>query len=182
MRFTDLDPPASVEPGIARKSQSGPRVLLFAAPASVARVAAFLAGELNAYIVTATHHRQCQDYLQQTSFTLVVIEEAIALENESSLQAIYDLAAEAFVLEVNFGIANALRLIRQLRGAIARRESDYKSARRAAMLSLQRELSATVSGLLLESQLALRTAGPGLAPTLEHLVTLAEALSEQLRL
>ena len=159
-----------------------PQVLLYAAESSSARVAHLLAGELQAAVTSVADRRRCGEVLQHRSFTLVVIEEAIALENEANLQSLYDLAGEAFVLEVNFGLANSARIVRQLRSALARRQNDVRKARTAAMTSLQRELSASVSGLLLESQLALRTAGSDLAPALEHLVTLAELLCQQLRL
>lgn len=161
---------------------SAAQVLLFAADFSVARVAQILAKDLQAAVTCVNDQRRCQELLQQKSFTLVVIEEAVALENEATLESLYELAAEAFVLEVNFGIASAPRIVRQLRAAMKRRNTDHKKARHAAMLSLQRELSGSVSGLLLESQLALRTEGPAVAPALEHLVTLAEALCQQLRL
>ncbi len=157
------------------------QVLLFAAESSAVRVAQLLAQELQAAVTTVRDQRRCGELLQQKTFSVVVIEEAIALENTATLDSLYDLAAEALVLEVNFGVANGPRIVRQLRSALARRDSVYRSARNAAMISLQRELSASVSGLLLESQLALRSAGPELAPALEHLVSLAEALCQHLR-
>ncbi len=165
----------------AQRATPAARVLLFAAESSTMRVAQLLAQELQAAVTTVIDARKCQELLQHKSFSMVVIEEAIALENAATLDSLYDLAAEAVVLEVNFGVANPPRIVRQLRSALVRREVVYKSARNAAMISLQRELTASVSGLLLESQLALRSAGPELAPALEHLVTLAEALCQHLR-
>ncbi len=174
--------PAFSSPRFSPDVTPAPQVLLYAAESSSARVAQLLAGELQAAVTSVADGRRCAEVLQHKSFTLVVIEEAIALENEANLKSLYDLAGEAFVLEVNFGLANPARIVRQLRAALARRQNDVRKARTAAMISLQRELSASVSGLLLESQLALRTAGSELAPSLEHLVVLAEVLCQQLRL
>ena len=178
MTLTEPDP----SPLAAETPAPAPQVLLFAAESSTSQVAATIAQELQAAVTSVADPRRCQELLGRKSFTLVVIEEAVALENEATLENLYALAGEALVLEVNFGTADAPRIVRQLRSALARRHTDFRNARHAAMRSLQRDLGASISGLLLESQLALRTAGPAVAPALEHLVILAEALCEQLRL
>lgn len=157
------------------------QILLFASETSARRVAQTLAQELNAAVTAVSDQRRCQELLQQKTFTLIIMEEVIATENEATLKSLYDMAAGSFILEVNFGTANLPRVVRQVRAALKRREVEYTSARLAALTALQGQLSASVSGLLLESQLALRNAGPGLAPILEHLVALAEALCAQLR-
>jgi hypothetical protein len=64
---------------------------------------------------------------------------------------------------------------------LQRRASDLAQAEAAATQNLHGELNATLAGLLLESQLALRAATPALEPKLRHVVSLASDLRDRLR-
>ena len=103
-----------------------------------------------------------------------------AAEPEAT-EALYLGAGTAPVLEVNFAICGVARVLRQVRAALRRRAEDEAKARSAAAVTLQNELNASLTGLLLESQLALGKAGPDLLPSLHHLIELASELRGQLR-
>ena len=91
-------------------------------------------------------------------------------------------AVSAPVLEINFIITGPQRIVRQARAALTRRARDLAQAREAATAELHSELNASLTGLLLESQLALRVAGPKQEEKLKHVVELARKLRNQLRM
>lgn len=98
-----------------------------------------------------------------------------------SADLIYQSAGGALVVEVNFAISSAARIVRQIRAALARRTQDRAQAHTAATAELQCELNASLAGILLESELALLEASPAQAPKLRHLVQLAGDLRDRLR-
>jgi hypothetical protein len=85
----------------------------------------------------------------------------------------------AVPVQINFAIAGASRLTREVQAAIARREQQQAVALRAAVSQLESELKSTVTGLLLQSQLAL--AEPELTPKLTGKLTLVAELAGSLR-
>ena len=111
----------------------------------------------------------------------MVVDENLAASDPQATEALYLAAQTSPVLEMNFAISRADRVARQVSAALRRRTQDESKARTAAALSLGNELNASLTGLLLESQLALREAGPELAPALRHLIDLAGELRAHLR-
>ena len=77
----------------------------------------------------------------------------------------------------------APRLAREVKAALARRDGEHAIARRAAAVELENELKSSVTGLMLESELALREANGSTAldAKLRHLVELAGNLRTRLR-
>jgi hypothetical protein len=110
--------------------------------------------------------------LRRREFALVLLDESFTFNAD----AIYQTPGAAPLLELNVAISSASRIVRQVRAALARRDQMIAEARTAATHSLRDELNATLAGLLLESQLALRNAPPENAPHLQHLVELAGEL------
>ena len=153
-------------------------VLLIAPEALAAQVAAGLRRELDVSVDVAGNRRAGLACLRRGEYVLVLLDEAMA---EADADALYSHAGDAPVLELNFAITGVSRAVRQVKSALARRARDRAHARAAAAADLQRELGASLSGLLLESQLALRDASPQTAPKLRHLVELAGDLRERLR-
>ena len=92
-------------------------------------------------------------------------------------------AGLALPVQMNFAISGSARLGREIKAALVRREGEHALARRAAAREIENELKTSVTGLLLESELALREpAGSAtLEPKLRHLVELAGSLRERLR-
>ncbi|MDR3737263.1 MAG: hypothetical protein P4L10_17250, partial [Acidobacteriaceae bacterium] len=89
----------------------------------------------------------------------------------------------ALLMQVNFAISGTDRLVREVRAALARSAQQQVVARRAAAVAVESELNSTVTGIMLESELALRE--PEMPPTLEaklrHLVELAASLRQKLQ-
>ena len=119
--------------------------------------------------------------LRQREYSLVLLDEGMAAHDQEVTDLIYRGANSAPVLEINFALSGASRIVRQVRSAMTRRAFDRAQAHAAAALALQNELNVTLTGLLLESQLLLREATPQLEPKLRHVVELAGDLRDRLR-
>lgn len=157
-------------------------VLLLVAPdPSASAVAGALRRGLDARVEVASGGRAALSALRRDDFTLIVLEENLAAAEPDATEALFAAAGAAPVLEINFGLCGVDRILRQVRASLGRRAADEAKARLAVRDSLQNELNASLAGLLLESQLALRQAGPEILPTLQHLIELASELRTQLR-
>lgn len=156
-------------------------LLLIAAEPVAERVAESLRTELDASVDIAPNRRAGVAALRRGEYALVLLEEALAAADAEAADTLYAAAGPAPVLEINFAITGTSRIVRQVKSALARRAHDRAQARAAAASSLQNELGASLAGLLLESQLALREATPQQAPKLRHLVELAGDLRDRLR-
>jgi len=157
-------------------------VLLVAPEPAATTLAQSLRHDLQASVQVASNARASLTALRREQFDLVLLEENLAAAEPDATPAIYTGAGAVPLLEINFGICGRDRVIRQVKSALTRRAADEAKARKAASVTLQKELNASLTGLLLESQLALRQAGPELLPTLQHLIDLASGMREQLRI
>ncbi len=156
-------------------------ILLVAPEPPAATVAQALRRELDLRVHIAPGGRSALTALRREDFQLIVLEDNLAAAEPDAAAALFAGAGTAPVLEINFGLCGIDRILRQVRSALQRRLEDEAKARRAVAHSLQNELNASLAGLLLESQLALRGAGPEILPTLQHLIELASELREKLR-
>jgi hypothetical protein len=159
-----------------------PHALLIIAPTLAAEpIADALRTELDAAVEISPHRRAGLAALRRSEFSLVLLEESLAELDPRGADLLYQNAGIAPVLELNFVVSKAPRIVRAVRSALAHRAQDGVKARAAAIVTLQNELNASLSGLLLESQLALRDATPAQEPKLRHLVELASDLRNRLR-
>ena len=159
-----------------------PVSILLVAPEPIAStLAQALRVELEGHVTLANHQRTSYQGLRREEFSLILLDENLASAEPEATEVLYKGAGTAPVLEANFGICGTARVLRQVRSALSRRAQDEAKARAAAATALHHELNASLTGLLLESQLALRQAGPTLQPTLQHLIELASELSGHLR-
>jgi hypothetical protein len=156
-------------------------ILLFAPEPFATRVAEALRAELDMAVDTAAHRRAALACMRRAEYALVLMEESLAAADPEATDALYAAAGHAPVLEINFAISGLPRVVRHVKSSLARRAYDQAQARAAVAASLESELSASLSGLLLESQLALREATPRQAPKLRHVVELAGDLRDRLR-
>ena len=155
-------------------------ILIIASGAPALAVARVLRCDLNVDVETAPNRRAGLAALRRSEYVLVLLEEGLATADSQITNSLYEKALATPVLELNFAISNAQRIMRQVRAAIARRSQDEAHAREAATLRLQNELKSALTGLLLESQLCLREAPPAQGPKLRHLVELAGNLRNML--
>jgi hypothetical protein len=159
-----------------------PHSILIIAPALAADpVADVLRADLDVAVEVAPHRRAGLAALRRSEFSLVLLEESLAELDPQGADLLYQNARSAPVLELNFSISKAPRIVRQVRAGLAHRAQDNVKARAAAVILLQNELNASLTGILLESELALREALPSQAPKLRHLVELAGGLRNRLR-
>jgi len=157
-----------------------PSPILLIAPESAAADA--LRRHLDAVVETATNRRAGLAALRRGEYCLVLLDESLAVADAQAADLLYQNAVSAPVLEINFVITGPQRIVRQARAALRRRAHDLSKAREAATAALHSELNASLTGLLLESQLALREASPEQEQKLKHVVELAGKLRNQLRL
>jgi len=165
----------------APSSSEAVSILLLAAQPAARSVHEALSAHLGATVETSVDYRSCQERLERQDVGLLLVEETFVLEDQAAAESLYAIAGGIPVLEINFGTSDAQRIVRQVRSALHRRSLETQRAKAAAIAAVRNDLSASVSGLLLESQFALRQAGPDLAPRLQQIAHLAEAVSRQLR-
>ncbi len=127
-------------------------------------------------VVQSQHGRHGTAMLRREEFGLILLDENLAAAEPQATASLYAGAGSAPVLELNFAISGAERVLRQVRAALARRAQDEAKARTAVTAALQNELNAALTGVLLKSQLALHEAGPELAVSLRQLIALAAEL------
>jgi len=155
-------------------------ILIVADEAAALVVANVLHRKLDLAVEVAPNRRAGMAALRRSEYSLLLLEEGLVTADAEAAELLYQKALATPVLEVNFGISNAQRVLRQVRAALARRAHDQARAREAAAISLQNELKSSLTGLLLESQLALREAEPSHSAKLRHLVELAGDLRNRL--
>jgi signal transduction histidine kinase len=159
-----------------------PSPILLIAPESTApAVADALRKSLDAMVEIAANRRAGLAALRRGEYCLVLLDEALAAADAQAADLLYQNAVFAPVLEINFIITGPQRIVRQARAALTRRAHDQAQARAAVVAVLHSELNASLTGLLLESQLALRQATPEQEEKLKHVVELAGKLRNQLR-
>jgi DNA-binding NtrC family response regulator len=119
---------------------------------------AALSAQLEMEVEVAEGRKPALAALRRRQFAVVVVDETMAECDPAAAQAVWEHAAMAIPLQINFALAGATRLIREIRAALHRREREQTLAHRAATAAIETELKTTVAGLLLQSQLALSDA------------------------
>jgi hypothetical protein len=158
-----------------------PNKTLLIAPEAVAEpVAEALRRSLDAEVVTAPNRRSGVACLRRREFATVILEESMASADPDGTELLYQVAGAAAVLEVNFILSGVERILRQVRAALVRRAHDRQQASTDVAALLCGELNGALTGLLLESELALREAGPAQQHKLQQVVRLAGSLRERL--
>jgi hypothetical protein len=130
----------------------------------------------------AEGQKSALDALRRREYDAVVVDETMAECDPSAAEAIWNRAGLAIPLQISFALSGAARLVREIRAALHRREREQMLSHRAAATAIENQLKATVTGLLLQSQLALATTevSPPLAEKLRTVAELAGSLRQQL--
>jgi hypothetical protein len=129
--------------------------------------AAVVAAQLGMEVEVAEGRKTALAALRRREFAAIVIDGTLAECDPAAAEAICERAGLAIPLQINFALSGTVRLIREIRAALHRRDTELKS---------------TVAGLLLHSQLALserEISGP-LAEKLRVVAELAGSLRQQL--
>ena len=158
-------------------------VLIIATIDGAENCARVIAEQISARVEVATSRRAGLLALRREEFGVVVVEANLVEADPEWADALWASAGLAMPVQVNFALSGASRLAREVKAALQRREGEQAIARRQVATEMENELKSSVTGLLLESELALREPAvpASLEPKLRHLVELAGTLRERLR-
>jgi hypothetical protein len=154
-------------------------VLIISPMADATRVAESLSSALGCPVKVAPSHRAGVTELRHRDYSVVVVDDCTAEANPAATDMLWQSLGMAVPMQVNFAFHGGSRLAREVQAAIGRRELHQVRALRAAASLLESELKSTVTGLLLQSQLAL--AEPELTPKLTGKLELVAELAGSLR-
>lgn len=158
-------------------------ILLVSASAKAEGCASFLSKRLNASIEIVANRRSALATLRRNEFQVVMVDADLAMQYPDGADLFWQHSGLALPILFRMPAEDCSVLLREVRAGLARREREQQLARRAVTASLEAELKSSVTGILLESELALRE--PGLSPVLErrlrHLTELATSLRDRLR-
>jgi DNA-binding NtrC family response regulator len=141
-----------------------------------------VAAQMGMPVEVAENRKAALAGLRHREFAAVVVDDSMAECDPAGAEAIWENAGLAIPLQINFALAGAARLVREIRAALNRREREKTLARRAATAAIETELKSTVAGLLLNSQLALsgNEVPAAIAERLRVVADLAGSLRQQL--
>jgi DNA-binding NtrC family response regulator len=141
-----------------------------------------VAAQMGMPVEVAENRKAALAGLRHREFAAVVVDDSMAECDPAAAEAIWENAGLAIPLQINFALAGAARLVREIRAALNRREREKTLARRAATAAIETELKSTVAGLLLNSQLALsgNEVPAAIAERLRVVADLAGSLRQQL--
>jgi hypothetical protein len=138
--------------------------------------------QLGMEVEVAENRRVAVTMLKRRDFLAVVVDETIVECDPAAAEAIWAQSGLAIPLQINFALSGAMRLVREIKAALHRREREQTLASRAAAAAIETELKSTVAGLLLHSELALKGSNvpPAVADRLRVVAELAGTLRQQL--
>jgi len=161
---------------------SAQTVLMITPIAGAESCAASLASTLGLPVEIASSRKAGLAALRRRDYATVIVDESIVAADPAGADLLWKHSGLAVPVQINFAILGCARLGREVKAALARREQEQSLAMRAAASSLENELKGTVTGLLLQSELALAEPAvpPQLAAKLKLMVELAGTLRRQL--
>jgi len=158
-------------------------ILLITSMTGAENCAAMLTRQLGLPVEVAGSRRAGLSALRRQEFGIVIVDELLVESDPQGADLLWQHAGLAVSVVINFAIAGSSRVVREVRHAVNRREREQILAKSAATTEMQSELKSTITGLLLQSQLAL--AEPKISPQIEaklrSVVALASDLRERLR-
>ncbi|HEY1578392.1 MAG TPA: hypothetical protein VGF82_15100 [Terracidiphilus sp.] len=157
-------------------------ILIVSGIEGVRNCAEVVSKQLGMSVEFAEGRRWALDALRKREFAVVVVDETIAECDPSAADAIWERSGLSIPLQINFALAGAARIVREIRAALYRRQREQAAARQAARDDIGSELKNTITGLVLQSQLALtdNTVPAQVAAKLQVLADLASTLRRQL--
>jgi len=158
-------------------------VLLIATLDGLENCANVLEQQLGVRVEVAAGRREGLDGLRRREYGVVVVEESLVESDPTWADHLWEQTGFAVPLQINFAISGCARLGREIRAALNRRDGEHSVARRAVASEIESELKSSLTGLLLQSELALREPAvpPSLEPKLRHMVELAGQIRDRLR-
>jgi hypothetical protein len=169
------------EPEANLASTARPAALVVSAVDGIESSAAALASRLNLSVVIAATKSTALRMLDRRRFAIVILDQVFADADPDGSELVWRNSGLAIPLQINFALAGSSRVEREVRAALARREREQQLAAAAASAALDSELKNMITGLLLESQLALaeQNLPPQVASRLRTVVGMAGQLRER---
>jgi signal transduction histidine kinase len=145
--------------------------------------AASIRQQLEVEVEIALNRRAGLLALRKASFDVVIVEESLIEGDRDWADRLWECSGAATPLVIHLALCGPARLTRQVASALKRRATDKVLARREAMAEIANELKTPLTGLLLESELALRDPSmpAEMHPKLRHVLELAGVIRERLR-
>src|SRR6516165_4086497 len=140
-------------------------ILIVSGFEGVRNCAEVVSKQLAMKVEVAEGRRSALAVLRLKEFAAVVVDESLAECDSEAADTIWERSGLAMPLQINFARSGAARIIREIRAALHRRERERVLAHRAAKAAVEIELRDTLTGLLLQSELALSENGVPLAVT-----------------
>jgi hypothetical protein len=103
----------------------------------------------------ATDLRQAAARLRSAEYRVVVVDQLLVDAEPSEADAVLQHVGSALPVQVNFGISDAGRVIREVRAAVGRRQREERILQQAAQKALSTELREPLTALLLSCELAM---------------------------
>ena len=154
-------------------------ILLISAMSGVENCALNLSHQLNFPVDFAPDRKEGIATLKRKRYSVVVVDESIAEADARGAEVLWRYTSLAVPMQVNFALSGTARLARDIRAALSRREQEQALAMRAAASTIESQLKSTVTGLLLQSQLAL--AEPAISGNVATKLRLVVELAGNLR-
>lgn len=158
-------------------------VLLITAVAGAAECAQAMEKQLGLRVNMVADRRAGLAALRREEYMVVILDENLALADAAATDVLWKQAGLAVPIEINFAICGCARITREVRAALARRDQEQMLAMRAAATLVESELNSAVTGLVLQSELAMKEAGvtPALTARLQAIREMANSLRDRLR-
>jgi len=134
---------------------TSPSILLISAMTGAENCAANLAKQLSFSVHVAIDRKEGLSMLRKRSYSIVIVDDSIAEGDPRGAEMLWRYTGLAIPLQINFALSGTARLARDVRAALNRREQEQALAMRAAAYTIESQLKSTMTGLLLQSQLAL---------------------------
>ncbi len=158
-------------------------VLLVTGIAGAENCASAIGRQLGLAVELAENRRAALVALRRREYSVLVLDESLVEADPTGAEVLWQQAGLAIPVQVNLGISGCNRVLREVRAALQRRERELSLAMRAATQLMEGEMNTTITGLLLQTQLALAepTLPAHVAVKLKQVVELAGTLRDQLR-
>ena len=131
-------------------------VLIISTMDGAENCAEWIAGQVGSRVEVAATRRAALAALRRSKFAVVVVEESLSEGDPEWADQVWGLAGLAIPVQINFAISGCARLGREVKAALMRRDGQKAIARKAAAIDIENDLKSAITGLLLESELALR--------------------------
>lgn len=116
--------------------------------------------------------------LREQEFSAVVLDQSLLETNPDQADLVEQHIGTATPVYVNCAVSGIFRVVRELRAALHRRKREAAVARKAAEEALRSELRESLTGMLLDCELALVL--PNLPPLAREKIRAVDSLARQI--